>query len=57
MDLTEGERMVLDMKIEDPHKNLKCPRCGCTIEYHKYKTALRVNCPTPGCIQLNLRGI
>ena len=57
MVLTSEERAALNKKIENPKAVVNCPRCGAAIEYHEYATAIRVNCPSDGCIQKTLRGI
>lgn len=57
MALTNEERTALNKKIENPNAVVSCPRCGSAIEYHEYPTAIRVNCPSEGCIQKTLRGI
>lgn len=57
MVLNEKEQNALDIKIENPKLIVKCPRCGAVIEYHEFPTAVRVNCPTKGCIEKSLRGI
>ena len=55
--LTQEERAALNEKIKDPKAFVSCPRCGNSIEYQAYETAIRVYCATSGCIQATLRGI
>ena len=57
MALSEKERAAVDKKIENPQKQVKCPRCGAEIKYTKYDTAILVKCSTDGCIKVGLRGI
>lgn len=57
MELTKEERAALNEKMKNPHKVVKCPRCGAELGYKAFETAWSVRCPTEGCISKSLRGI
>lgn len=57
MELSKVEQDALNKKLENPKAYVRCPRCGGVIEYKRFDSAIRVKCPTDGCIEKSLRGI
>lgn len=54
---TEQEKMALREKINNPHKEVTCPRCGSRLIYRESGNSCEVTCPTKGCIHGSIRGI
>ncbi len=54
---TIEEWEALDKKLEAPESNVKCPRCGKMLEFHDFKSACEVKCPTSGCLVETVRGL
>lgn len=48
---------VLEEKLENPDKAVKCPRCGNEIVYEKRGNSIAVECKTKGCIYGGIRGL
>ncbi|MBD5554878.1 MAG: hypothetical protein HDQ95_05890 [Roseburia sp.] len=55
--MTEKDYEVLDEKLNDPQKVVKCPRCGNEIIYEKRGNSIAVECRTQGCIYGGIRGL
>ena len=54
---TELEKDALRDKINDPSKNIKCPRCGKYLNYREINNSCEVKCPTDNCLIGTVRGI
>lgn len=57
MVMTKEERMALRDKLENPQKDVKCPRCGKEIIYERRGNSIAVECKSPKCIYGGLRGL
>ena len=57
MVLTENKKVALYAKMDNPDKEVKCPRCGNEIIYVVRGTSISVECKTPNCIFIGVRGI
>ena len=55
--LTEVEIDAMDKKAENPETDVKCPRCGESLEFKANGSSYKVACPTDGCIHLTSRGL
>jgi ribosomal protein S27AE len=55
--MTEKDYKVLDEKLYNPQKSVKCPRCGNEIIYEKRGNSIAVECKTKDCIYGGIRGI
>ena len=55
--MTEKDYKVLDEKLNNPQKSVKCPRCGNEIIYEKRGNSIAVECKTKDCIYGGIRGI
>ena len=54
---TEIEWDALDEKMENPQKEVECPRCGNEIIYKEPGNSILVKCLSEGCIFGGIRGI
>ena len=57
MRLTDEERAALYKKEEDTSRVVSCPRCGKNLSYREIGNSYEIECPTPGCIKLVVRGL
>ncbi len=55
--MNEKDYKVLDEKLKNPDKVVKCPRCGNDIIYEKRGNSIAVECKTKGCIYGGIRGL
>lgn len=55
--MTEKDYKVLDEKLNNPRKVVKCPRCGNEIIYEKRGNSIAVECRTKNCIYGGIRGL
>lgn len=55
--MTEKDYKVLDEKLNNPKKVVKCPRCGNEIIYEKRGNSIAVECRTKNCIYGGIRGL
>lgn len=55
--MTEKDYEVLDEKLNNPQKEVRCPRCGNEIIYEKRGNSTAVECKTKGCIYGGIRGL
>lgn len=55
--ITEKEYEILEKKLNNPQKSVKCPRCGNEIIYEKRGNSIAVECMTKGCIYGGIRGL
>lgn len=55
--MTEKDYEVLDEKMINPEKEVKCPRCGNEITYEKIGNSAYVGCKSKGCICDIIRGL
>lgn len=54
--MTEEDYKALDQKLNNPEKEVKCPRCGNDIIYEKRGNSVAVECKTKNCIYGGIRG-
>ena len=55
--MTKRDYEVLDEKLNNPDKEVRCHRCGNEIIYEKRGNSIAVECKTPGCIYGGIRGL
>lgn len=55
--MTEKDYKVLDEKLNNPQKEVKCPRCGNEIIYERRGNSIAVECRTKDCIYGGIRGL
>lgn len=55
--MTEEDYKALDQKLNNPEKEVKCPRCGNDIIYEKRGNSVAVECKTKNCIYGGIRGL
>jgi len=55
--MTERDYEILDEKLNNPEKEVRCPRCGNEIIYEKRGNSIAVGCKTKGCIYGGIRGL
>lgn len=55
--ITKKEYEVLNTKMNNPEKVIKCPRCGNDIIYEKRGNSIAVECKTQNCIYGGIRGL
>lgn len=53
----EEEKNALRAKMDNPLKDVTCPRCGKLLKYEEYGNSIIVECPTEGCIHGAIRGV
>jgi len=56
-DYTEEEWDALWDKLDNPEKDVLCPRCGNEIIYKEVGDSISIECLTEGCIFGGIRGI
>lgn len=55
--MNDRERKALDEKLNNPKKDVRCPRCGNVIIYEKRGNSVAVECKTKDCIYGGIRGV
>lgn len=55
--MNDIEREALNEKMNNPTKDVRCPRCGNMIIYEKRGNSIAVECNTKGCIYGGIRGL
>ncbi len=55
--MTDLEKQALKEKLENPTREVRCPRCGNKIVYEKRGNSVAVECKTIGCIFGGVRGL
>lgn len=57
MVMNKSETEAIKDKLNNPEKNVKCPRCGNEIIYEKRGNSIAVECKTKNCIYGGIRGL
>ena len=57
MKLTNKEKDALLLKEANETKEVKCPRCGKTLQTQVVGNSYTVFCPTENCIKMHCRGL
>lgn len=55
--MNDKDYEALDEKMNNPQKDVRCPRCGNKIIYEKRGNSIAVECKTKGCIFGGVRGL
>ena len=55
--MNDKDYEALDEKMNNPQKDVRCPRCGNKIIYEKRGNSFAVECKTKGCIFGGVRGL
>lgn len=55
--MTDKDYEALDEKLNNPDKEVRCPRCGNEIIFEKRGNSIAVECKTSGCIYGGIRGL
>lgn len=55
--ISKEEYKILGEKLNNPQKEVKCPRCGNDIIYKEIGNSISVECKTKGCIYSAIRGL
>lgn len=55
--MNERDYEILQEKLDNPKKQVKCPRCGNEIIYEKRGNSIAVECKTKNCIYGGIRGL
>ena len=53
--MNDIERKALNEKLNNPQKDVRCPRCGNIINYDKRGNSIAVECATKDCIYGGIR--
>jgi len=54
---TNEEWAALRLKLDNPDREVLCPRCGNEIEYEEIGNSISVNCISENCIFGGIRGL
>jgi predicted RNA-binding Zn-ribbon protein involved in translation (DUF1610 family) len=57
MVLTDADKKALQEKMDNPEKEVICPRCGNEIIYEQRGNSIAVECKSPKCIYGGIRGL
>lgn len=57
MVMNKAEHKALQEKLENPEKDIKCPRCGNKLIVEKRGNSIAVECKTKDCIYGGIRGL
>ena len=57
MVLNDKEKEALNEKLNNPDKEVRCPRCGNENVYEERENSIAVECKTPTCIYGGIRGL
>ena len=57
MVLNDKEKEALNEKLNNPDKEVRCPRCGNENVYEERENSIAVECKTPTCIYGGIIGL
>ena len=55
--MTEEEYKAMGIKLNNPEKEVRCPRCGRRLLYKEIGNSISIECETEDCIFGGLRGL